>query len=88
MALSDIARETWGQPGIYCYQFKSDGVTLSGIEPYEPEDSTLNPATYYSGLPYLSVEDLVDMEMYARTVNEPTISWDELKEQLKQDGLL
>jgi hypothetical protein len=88
MALSDITTETWGQPGIYCYHLESDGVSLFGTEIYEPEDSTLIPTEYPSGLLYLSSEELADMEIYARTVNEPTISWGELKEQLKQDGLL
>ena len=83
-----LKTETWGQPPVYCYIINSNGVDMSAIQ--------LND--YYGRLVFsdqVEMElftndntDVEDMALFHHRVQEPTITWENLKRNLTQNGLL
>lgn len=88
MNIGDITTETWGQPPISVYKLDSDGESLYAIE-LDDYYGELIAATYASGeILTMTPEDIEDIALFEQSLNEPTVAWKDIKEELSKDGLL
>jgi len=89
MEIGDVITESWGQPPISVYKMDSDGKNLYATELDD----------YYGELAYssydtrsdvisLTQEDMEDIALFEQSFNEPTVAWKDLKQELREDGLL
>lgn len=80
--------ERWGQPPICLYKMYSDGEKLYATE----LDDFYGELTYsdegLSNIVSLLEEDREDIALFKQTLNEPTVAWQDLKQELAKDGLL
>lgn len=88
MNIGDITTETWGQPPIYIYSMDSDGENLyaTELDDYYGELAYTDYAV--SDIVSLTQEDIEDIASFEHSLNEPTVAWKDLKEELTKDGIL
>ena len=83
-----IIRESWGQPPISIYKMDSDGESLYATE-LDDYYGELTCSNYFgSDMMYLTPEDLADLALFDLSFNEPTVAWEDLKQEFTKDGLL
>ena len=88
MNMLGTGTERWGQPPISVYKMYSDGEKLYATE----LDDYYGELIYFdeglSNIVSLLEEDRQDIALFRRTLNEPTITWEDLKRELAKDGVL
>ena len=88
MNIGEITVESWGQPPICFYRMEAEGDCLYATK-----------LDYYYGIPTLeeseienpsliAIEDMEDLALFEESLNDPVVSWDQVKQELTKDGIL
>ena len=88
MDIAETATESWGQPPICVYRMDSDGENLYVTELDDRYGQLVLSGYGGSHIAPLTSEDLEDIALFEQTVNQPTVAWTDLKQELAKDGLL
>jgi len=88
MNIESTPTESWGQPPISVYKMDSDGENLyaTELDDYYGELACSNYTI--SDMAYLAQEDMEDIALFQQSLDEPTVTWKDLKQELTRDGLL
>ena len=88
MNMLETGTERWGQPPICVYKMYSDGEKLYATELDDYYGELAYSGYGISNIISLPEEDRQDIALFNRTLNEPTIAWEDLKQELAKDGVL
>lgn len=84
----NIVQETWGQPPISIYKVDNDGENLYAMQLRDFYGELACSNYIRDDMVYLTPEDLEDLILFEDTVNDATVKWSDLKEELTRDGIL
>ena len=88
MNIESTPTESWGQPPISVYKMYSDGENLYATELDDYYGELAYSNYTISDMAYLAQEDMEDIALFQQSLDEPTVTWKDLKQELTRDGLL